>query len=55
MSESKSKRVEIIVSDYPDLPPRSKWRELALDAKILGFVLLLAGFFWTVTYFLDTS
>ena len=52
--KSKSKNITIL-SDYPDLPPRSQWRDLALDAKILGFVVLLAGFFWSVTYFFDSS
>lgn len=44
-----------IISDYPNLPRRSRWREMALDAKILAFVLLLAGICWTVAYFFDTS
>ncbi|HEX6546189.1 MAG TPA: hypothetical protein VF023_07785 [Bryobacteraceae bacterium] len=52
--ELETRKVEFI-SDYPELPKVSKWRDLALDAKILVFVLFLAGLCWTVTYFFNTS
>ena len=52
--ELETRTVEFI-SDYPELPKVSKWRDLALDAKVLGFALFLAGLCWTVTYFFNTS
>ena len=52
--ELETRKVEFI-SDSPDLPKISKWRDLALDAKVLGFALLLAGLCWIVTYFFNTS
>ncbi|HXE13916.1 MAG TPA: hypothetical protein VN633_17440 [Bryobacteraceae bacterium] len=52
--ELEPRTVEFI-SDYPELPKVSKWRDLALDAKLLGLAVFLAGICWTVTYFFNTS